>query len=395
MSPRQKMINLMYLVFIAMMALSMGKEVLTAFGSINEKLTENNTSTTQKNEKAYSSLNTKANDQPAKYLPLKNKADIIKQASSKLNVYIDSLKANMMKNQEDAKDYEVMDRADFLNEHFFKGDVYTEKGTEFVNEINNYRTNVVAALGSEYKNIANTIANLFNTDDQTNREGISKKWLNYHFEEFPLVASLTKLTQIQVDIKNSENNILTTMLGGQLESEVALSNYKGIVQLDKTAYYVGEKVTGKVVPLTATVSCPGTLTLKLLTFNCKSKTKSGNPAPISALAALVFGILTTPKSPLAEPIAAGISLILNVFGELTTLPLLKVAFTFTVISLPLPGLIIKLDPFGIILPPVAVTFKSLLLTPGKDTETGLSTPRYTTFIASAEITASFGSGITV
>ena len=33
-SPRQKMINLMYLVFISMLALNMSKEVLSAFGMI-------------------------------------------------------------------------------------------------------------------------------------------------------------------------------------------------------------------------------------------------------------------------------------------------------------------------------------------------------------------------
>jgi hypothetical protein len=37
-TPRQKMINLMYLVFIAMLALNMSKEVLTAFGLMNEKI---------------------------------------------------------------------------------------------------------------------------------------------------------------------------------------------------------------------------------------------------------------------------------------------------------------------------------------------------------------------
>ncbi|MFN0729711.1 type IX secretion system motor protein PorM/GldM [Polaribacter gochangensis] len=247
MSPRQKMINLMYLVFIAMMALSMGKEVLTAFGSINEKLTENNNSTTQKNEAAYSSLNTKATDQPEKYLPLKQKADRIKNASNKLNVYIDSLKSKMLFDQEDKKNYEVMDRGDFLDENFFVGDKYSKTGTEFVNEINEYKATIASALGTEYKSLANSITALFSTEDQVDSEGVTKKWLNYHFEGFPLIASLTKLTQMQVDIKNSESNVLTTMLGGQLESEVSLSNYKGIVQLDKTAYYVGEKVTGKVV----------------------------------------------------------------------------------------------------------------------------------------------------
>ena len=41
-SPRQKMINLMYLVFIAMLALNMSKEVLTAFGLISEQVENNN-----------------------------------------------------------------------------------------------------------------------------------------------------------------------------------------------------------------------------------------------------------------------------------------------------------------------------------------------------------------
>ena len=42
MSARQKMINLMYLVFIAMLAMNMSKEVLSAFGFMNEKLETNN-----------------------------------------------------------------------------------------------------------------------------------------------------------------------------------------------------------------------------------------------------------------------------------------------------------------------------------------------------------------
>ena len=45
-SPRQKMINLMYLIFIAMLALNMSKEVLSAFGLMNEQFTESNTAAT-------------------------------------------------------------------------------------------------------------------------------------------------------------------------------------------------------------------------------------------------------------------------------------------------------------------------------------------------------------
>ena len=34
---------------------------------------------------------------------------------------------------------------------------------------------------------------------------------------FPLVASLTNLTQMQADIKNTEADIISNLLGGQLE----------------------------------------------------------------------------------------------------------------------------------------------------------------------------------
>ncbi len=59
-SPRQKMINLMYLIFIAMLAMNMSKEVLSAFGLMNEKLAVANEKATEQNAKAYESLALKA-----------------------------------------------------------------------------------------------------------------------------------------------------------------------------------------------------------------------------------------------------------------------------------------------------------------------------------------------
>ncbi len=74
-SARQKMINLMYLVFIAMLAMNMSKEVLSAFGFMNEKLAENNVSTTEKNNQAYANLATKATEQPEKFGKLNEQAN--------------------------------------------------------------------------------------------------------------------------------------------------------------------------------------------------------------------------------------------------------------------------------------------------------------------------------
>ncbi|MDY0184215.1 MAG: gliding motility protein GldM, partial [Proteiniphilum sp.] len=48
-SPRQKMINLMYLVFIAMLALNVSVEVLDGFGVVDERLGESSQSMEERN----------------------------------------------------------------------------------------------------------------------------------------------------------------------------------------------------------------------------------------------------------------------------------------------------------------------------------------------------------
>ena len=245
-TPRQKMIGMMYLVFIAMLALNMSKEVLSAFGFMNEKLTENNTSTTDKNKQAYANLATKAIDQPEKFNDLNKQAIKIKTYSADFYSYLEELKDKMTANIEDSQDYESMDQTTFLDEYFFKGDKFTDEGKKFLAQINGFRTDVTNILG-ENKQFDNILVKRFSTNVVTNRDGKKIKWLDYRFKGFPLVASLTNLTQMQADIKNTEADIISNLLGGQLESEVSMTNYNGIVNLKKNAFYPGDKVEGTVV----------------------------------------------------------------------------------------------------------------------------------------------------
>lgn len=246
-SPRQKMINLMYLVFIAMLAMNMSKEVLSAFGFMNEKLNDNNVSTTNKNNSAYSNLATKASEQAAKFGPLNAKAKKIKALSADYFSYLADLKTKMTADLEDKKSYESMDKTDFLDNYFFKGDKYTKEGDAFVNKMNAYKDGLKAALGKGSDELKSAIDKRFDTSIKVDKEGNKVPWLDYHYKGFPLVASLTNLTQIQADIKNTESDIVTSLLGGKMEEALSLSNYKGIVALDKNAYFSGEKVTGKIV----------------------------------------------------------------------------------------------------------------------------------------------------
>lgn len=246
-TPRQKMINLMYLVFIAMMALNMSKEVLTAFGSMNEKISDSNESATLRNAAFMKGLADKVEEQPAKYQPLKAQADQIDKLSTDFNDYIESIKADLLQSVKDPKNYEEMDRTDFLDEKWFRGDKKTEEGQEFLNRIKSYREGVIEVLGEDNKDIQADILKKFSTEKQKTNDGITKDWLNYNFEGFPMVASLTKLTQMQADVKTVESEVLSSMLAGKLKVEASLTNFDAIVVPDKTAFFSGEEFTGTII----------------------------------------------------------------------------------------------------------------------------------------------------
>lgn len=246
-TPRQKMINLMYLVFIAMMALNMSKEVLTAFGMINEKLAESNTSVEQRNSAAMAGLIAKAEEQPAKYKPLQEKAAKIHEITTEFTAYLDQMKSTVLEGVDDTKDYEAMDKSSPLDEYFFQSGKPSKKGEEFLAQVEKYREGVAGLIEKEYPQIATEVRNEFSTDPIKDREGVKKPWLEYNFEGFPMIASITKFTQMQGDARSAENDILSVMLSGQLQSEVSLTNYEAIVISDKTAFFNGENYKGKVV----------------------------------------------------------------------------------------------------------------------------------------------------
>jgi gliding motility-associated protein GldM len=247
-TPRQKMINLMYLIFIAMLALNMSKEVLAAFGIMNEKLETSNIKTTESNDAFLASLGTKASEDAEKYADMYGKAQEIKTMSQEYFDYLEGLKRGMLEKVEDPKDYARMDNADYLDQKFFQGDNLAEEGEEFLKRINDYRTQVGSIAPESLKEAVNL---RFRTGDENGkvekRDGTKQDWINYHYEGYPLVASLAKLTALQADVKATEEDALKSMLEGELTSQVSLTNFATSLAASKSAFYSGEKYDGKII----------------------------------------------------------------------------------------------------------------------------------------------------
>lgn len=250
-SPRQRMINLMYLVFIAMMALNMGKEVLSAFGLMNEKLETSNKRSEESIDGAYQSLETKATEKPEDFKESLEKAQQVKQLSDNYYSYLESLKSDIMKQATDKKDYQVMDKSDYLDSKFFNpSGGLTNEGKTFVDKYQEFHNKIVELLGDKGSDLKSTIEKRFDYGDNgkvKDREGNTRSWLEFNYEGFPYIAAVTKMSQIQADIRQTEQDFFGIMLGEQMKNEISMKHYTTLLEQTRGAFYSNQAFDGAIV----------------------------------------------------------------------------------------------------------------------------------------------------
>jgi gliding motility-associated protein gldM len=249
-SPRQRMINLMYLVFIAMMALNMGKEVLSAFGLMNEKLQTANERYQLTNEAAFAELERKEQEKPEDYKEALEKARQVRELSNEYYAYLNTLKEEVMSQASNKTDYQVMDKSDFLDEKFFKTDGLKPEGQKFLDEINKYRTQLVSLLEAKDEALKKIIEERFSTGENNkvkDREGNTIGWVQYNYEGFPYIASVTKFSQLQSDIRQTEQDFYKAMLGEKMKEELSMKHYTTLLEQTRGAYYTNQQFDGAIV----------------------------------------------------------------------------------------------------------------------------------------------------
>ena len=249
-SPRQRMINLMYLVFISMMALNMGKEVLGAFGLMNKKLEEANVRYQETNEATFEELERKEQEKPEDYKEALEQSRKVRDLSNEYYSYLEKLKDEVMSQAEDKEDYQVMDKSDFLDGRFFKTDGLKPEGQEFLDKINSYREALVTAAGEKNQGLVEVINQRFSTGENNkvkDREGNPVNWVNYNFEGFPYIAVVTKFSQIQSDIRQTEQDFYKAMLGEKMKDELSMKHYTTLLEQSRGAYYTNQEFDGAIV----------------------------------------------------------------------------------------------------------------------------------------------------
>ena len=249
-SPRQKMINMMYLVLTALLALNVTKEVINAFVTINESVVLSNENIDKKNQNTYAAFAQAMSVDGAKYAEVNKRAENVRKGSKDLNKFIEETKVVLIRESDrlsvsdstptlpamdNKEDYDTPTRIMIgKDDHTGQGAVASDLKKRLEDFKKLIISNAPEASRSEYEKRLNT---LLNTNDPEKVEDGKRSWEMMSFYHNPVVATVALLSKFQTDIRNAE-------------SQVAEDLFNSVGKFD----FRPDRLTPKVIPNTTVVT---------------------------------------------------------------------------------------------------------------------------------------------
>ena len=241
-SPRQKMINLMYLVLTAMLALNVSDSVLNAFKLVRDGLETTNKNFSDKNDVTYSLFSKQLASRPEKVRPFYDKAMLAKKYSDDLKGYIEEIKAELIKRGDglDPKTHDIVRRDDQdVSTHFMMGEGNNGKAKELKAKILDTRAKFLSLIDPKEREIIGRSMNLNAEDPKGITEsGTTMTWEFQNFEGVPLTAAVTLLSKMQADVENGEAAVVDHLYKA-IDSDVtiAVDQFKAVA-VAPTSYLI-------------------------------------------------------------------------------------------------------------------------------------------------------------
>jgi gliding motility-associated protein GldM len=240
--PRQKMINMMYLVLTALLALNVSSEILNAFKTVNSSLENTNITVNKSTEQIMKSLDEKKKDPSSSlraniWYPKAEKAQIL---SKEIFTYIQTLKDKILTEAGgDPKDN---------NKKYKEGDlevttrIMIEKGEgkKLEKMLAEYKKNILGIDPSIDSAFKTTLPINLDKPKSENRAG--KTWEGAYFHMVPTVAGLTILSKFQNDVKTSENRVIQFCHNKVGEVNVVFDSYGAVIGQNSNYLMPGQDI---------------------------------------------------------------------------------------------------------------------------------------------------------
>jgi gliding motility-associated protein GldM len=226
-TPRQKMINMMYLVLTALLALNVSSEILNAFKTVNGSITRSNAMIDTKNAKVKALLNAEKKNQPEKVAELLGIVTQVETKSDDIEKYINTLQDGLNKAEGDA-DLEVGTR---LLAEGKDGDLLRQKLEAYKKDIN--------GLMTKYTLPSDIPVDV--TPPPPGEGGGKMSWQMAYFHMVPKVAALTILNKFKNDVKNTDAMCMDRLAKEAVSVEVTLDKFEPLVSAKSSYVLVGDK----------------------------------------------------------------------------------------------------------------------------------------------------------
>ena len=242
-SPRQKMINLMYIVLTAMLALNVSSDVLDGFTQVEEGLTRSNDNIEQRNASILATLSAFNEQNPDKGQVWLEKALAVRKATQKIYSLVDSFKVAIVKKADGDKGdvNNIVSRDDLEAASVVMLSPVNRNGERLRLAIDDYRNYISAMVEDSVKRTS--IESALSTENSS----ALVTWEEANFDNKPVVAAVTLLTKLQSDIRYAEGEALTTLLNNVDAHDVRVNELNAFVIPQSRLVMRGGKYSANIV----------------------------------------------------------------------------------------------------------------------------------------------------
>lgn len=246
------MINMMYLVLIALLALNVSKEVLDAFVIINHGLVKTTNNFAEKNAKIYANFVRAEAENPVKAGPWKQKAFNVQTRAEAIYQYIEDIKVGIIieidqlepdQREEAERRMAIKEGVENKSDLDIVANIMINqlKGAKLKKEMESFKNTLIDYVKPKDEEFKISILNSLDTDDPPmDTEGLQQSWESEHFEHLPAIAVICNLSQLQSAVRNAEAEIIAYL---ELEIDagsIPFNKVQAIVIPEKTYVTKGD-----------------------------------------------------------------------------------------------------------------------------------------------------------
>ena len=246
-SPRQKMINLMYVVLMAMLALNVSNEVLNGFSIVEESLKRTTENATKVNQAIYDDFAEQMKKNPQKVKQWYDRSQQVKQMSDKLYTLAEELKVAIAQEADgsDGDPRALRNKEDLEAANQVMLSPSRGRGKELFDAINTYREKMLKMVTDpeQKKTLASNLTTAIPKGEQT----LGKNWQEYMFESMPAAAAVTLLSKLQNDVRDAEGEVLHTLVSNIDVKDIRVNALNAFVIPNSQTIVRGDKFSAQIV----------------------------------------------------------------------------------------------------------------------------------------------------